>query len=284
MLYGLAELTVWVAMVLYAFAEGGATLAGIVAVVELIPAALLSPVIVSRVDHLSRGTALVMAQGAVALSALMTTLALLADAPLPLVVASATVTLTAIAVVRPLYFASLPQLADTPSALVSANSLSSFSDGLSYFIGPIVAGVGTQLVGTWFVFLIATVLAAVATLLCRGLGLVAPPPPDDGSAPSWVTAVTGLGALWGEWGALALLLVMATRFVIGGALDILGIAFSRTSSALGRPAPDSSSAPSASAALSAPSSPGRSPCDDDSRPWSASAGCCRGSASRPSPS
>ena len=226
MLYGLAELTVWVAMVLYAFAEGGATLAGIVAVVELIPAALLSPVIVSRVDHLSRGTALVMAQAAVAVSALLTTLALLADAPLPLVVASATVTLTAIAVVRPLYFASLPQLADTPSALVSANSLSSFSDGLSYFLGPIVAGVGTQLVGTWFVFLIATLLAAVATLLCRGLGLVAPPPPDDGSAPSWLTAVTSLGALWGEWGALALLLVMATRFVIGGALDILGIAFS----------------------------------------------------------
>lgn len=225
-LYGLVELSIWVAMVLYAFAEGGATLAGIVAVVELVPAALISPVIVSRVDHLSRGTALLLAQGSVAVSALATTAALLADAPFALVVACATVTLTGIAVVRPLYFASLPQLADTPSALVSANSLSSVSDGLSYFLGPIVAGIGTQLVGTWFVFLISTVLAAVATLLCRGLGLVAPPPPSDGSAPTWRTAVTGLGALWGEWGALALLLVMATRFVIGGALDILGIAFS----------------------------------------------------------
>lgn len=225
-LYGLAELSVWVAMVLYAFAKGGAALAGIVAVVELVPAALLSPVIVSRMDHLSRGTALILAQGAVALSALLTTLALLADAALPVVVALATVTLTAIAVVRPLYFASLPQLADTPSALVSANSLSSVSDGLSYFLGPIVAGIGTQLVGTWFVFLFATVLAVLATVLCRGLGLVAPPPPDDGPAPTWLTAVRSLGALWGEWGAIALLLVMATRFVIGGALDILGIAFS----------------------------------------------------------
>jgi hypothetical protein len=225
-LYGLVELSIWVAMVLYAYAKGGAALAGIVAVVELVPAALISPVIVSRADHVSRGTALVLAQGSVAVTALVTTVALLADAPVPLVVASATLTLTAVAVVRPLYFASLPQLAETPAALVSANSLSSVSDGLSYFVGPIIAGVGTQLVGTWFVFLVATVLALIATVLCRGLGLVAPAPPADGSGATWLSAVRGLGALWGEWGALALLLVMATRFVIGGALDILGIAFS----------------------------------------------------------
>ena len=175
-------------MVLYAYAEGGATLAGIVAVVELVPAALLSPVIVSRVDQLSRGTALVMAQGAVALTALMTTLALLAGAPLPLVVASATVD-THRDRRRPTAVLRLPAAARRDaSALVSANSLSSVSDGLSYFLGPIVAGVGTQLVGTWFVFLIATLLAAVATLLCRGLGLVAPPPPSDGSATTGVTA------------------------------------------------------------------------------------------------
>lgn len=225
-LYGLVEMSVWVAMVLYAYAEGGASLAGIVAVVELVPAALLSPIIVSRADQLSRGTALVLAQGAVAVTSLGTTAALLADAPFWLVVAGATATLTAIAVVRPLYFASLPQLAETPAALVSANSLSSVSDGLSYFVGPIVAGIGTQVVGTWFVFLLATMLAAVATLLCRGLGLAAPAAPADGSATTWLTAVKGLGDLWGEWGALALLLVMATRFVIGGALDILGISFS----------------------------------------------------------
>jgi hypothetical protein len=227
-LYGLVEMTVWVGMVLYAFDTGGAPLAGLVAVVELVPAALLSPVIVTRVEGLSRGTALGVAQGAVAAASLSTMTLLLMHAPVGIVVVAATITLTAIAVVRPLYFASLPQLAETPAALVSANSLSSVSEGVSYFLAPVIAGFGTQLAGTWFVFAIASILATTAAVLCVRLGLRAPASSSatDGNEMSWRRAFTSLGSLWGEWGALALLLVMATRFVIGGALDILGISFS----------------------------------------------------------
>jgi MFS family permease len=225
-LYGIVEMTVWVGMVLYAFDEGGAPLAGLVAVVELVPAALVSPIIVSRIDHLSRGTTLLLSQAAVALCSLLTLLALLAQAPVAVVVAAATITLTAVAVVRPLYFAALPQLADGPAALVSANSLSSVTEGVSYFLGPVLAGVATQISGTWLVFLCSTVLAGVAALLCLRLGLRAAGPRADGTDVSWLDAIRNLGSLWGEWGVLALLLVMATRFMIGGALDILGISYS----------------------------------------------------------
>jgi MFS family permease len=83
-----------------------------------------------------------------------------------------------------------------------------------------------QLTGTWLVFAIATALACLAAALCLRLRLAAPAVSADEDARSWRQAIAGLGALWGEWGAIALLLVMATRFVIGGALDILGISFS----------------------------------------------------------
>ena len=35
-----------------------------------------------------------------------------------------------------------------------------------------------------------------------------------------------MGTLWRDWGALALLLVLTTRFVLGGATDVLGVAYS----------------------------------------------------------
>ena len=225
-LYAVVEVLVWVATVLYAFAEGGAPLAGLVAVAQLVPAAVLSPVIVSRIEHLPRGAALAGAQAAVALASLATTAALLANLPVPVVIVTTTIMCTAIAVVRPLYFASLPQLADSPTALVSANSLSSVADGASFFLGPVLAGIGTEAVGTWFVFAGATVFAVLATVLSLGLGLSAPASETTGGASSWLDAVRSLGTLWGEWGALALLAAMATRFVVGGALDILGVSFS----------------------------------------------------------
>ena len=59
------------------------------------------------------------------------------------------------------------------------------------------------------------------------LRFVAPPADDDEPA-GLRAAVEGLIALRGDWGSLALLLVLATTFVLAGALDVLGVAFADT--------------------------------------------------------
>jgi predicted MFS family arabinose efflux permease len=228
-LYGLVELSCWFAIILYAFARGGPQLAGLVAVAQVVPAAFVAPVLSGYAERLPRGTALVMGYGSIAIITAITSLALLADAPTAVIVLLATVNTTAIAVVRPIHFAALPQLSRGPEELVSANALATIADGLALFAGPIAAGLLTQAVGTWLVFFCACLIAGAATALCLRLGLTSATREEieeEEEAPEWRAAIDGLSSLWGDWAALALLAIMATKFVVAGASDVLGVTFS----------------------------------------------------------
>lgn len=225
-LYDLVDIAIWIAIILYAYDKGGVELAGIVAVVQLIPAAFIGPALVGLGDRLPRGTSVLLSHAGVAAATVATTVAILASAPVAVVVTCSALATIAVAVVRPFHFASLPMLARTPEDLVSANSLASVADGFTLFVGPIAAGVGAALVGPVLVFCVASVLAIGATLLCLGIRLGPAAPFDDTPTASWRTAFSGLGSLWRDWAALALLLVLTTRFVLGGGTEILGVAYS----------------------------------------------------------
>lgn len=225
-IYDLVDIAIWIAIIFYAYDVGGVSLVGIVAVVQLIPAAFLGPALVGLGDRLPRGTALVLSHGGVAVATFATTIAILTSAPVPVVVTCSALSTIAVAVVRPFHFASIPMMSRTPKDLVSANSLSSMADGFSLFLGPVAAGIGAALVGPALVLSVSSVLAVIATLMCVGLRLGPAAPFEDSGTPSWRGAFSGLGALWRDWGALALLLVLTTRFVLGGATDVLGVAYS----------------------------------------------------------
>ena len=234
-LFDLVEIAIWLAIILYAFDEGGAPLAGLVGVLQLLPAVVLAPPLASIGDRLPRGTALALAHAGVAVTVVLTLVALLAEAPVAVVITASATTTIALAVVRPIHFAALPQLASTPDELVSANSLSSVADGVAYFAGPILAGFGAAIAGPWLVFAGASVAALTATLLCLRLGLPAPAPTERGDkTEGFRAALAGLQTMWGDWAALALLLVLTTRFVIGGAMDVLGVSFSTSVLGLGQ--------------------------------------------------
>lgn len=222
--YGFIEFFAWLVIVLWCFDRGGASLAGAAAVVQLIPAALLGPALAGIGDRLPRGTALALAHGLVVVCAVLTWAALAADASTVLVIAAATTLTTMIAVVRPIHFAALPQLASAPAQLVSANSLSAVLDGTSRFVGPVVAGVLVAGVGASAAMAVAAAVAALPPLLCLRLGLNAPAEPEEEES-GLRAALGGVIALWRDWASLALLFVLAIDFVVTGALDILGVAY-----------------------------------------------------------
>lgn len=232
-LYDMVEIAIWLAVILYAFALGGPGLVGLAAVVQLVPAALLAPALAGIGDRISRGTALALAHGAVAIATLATTLALLADASVAVVIACSTCATIAIAVVRPIHFATLPQLAGSPERLVSANALSSVADGIAFLVGPLVAGFGVQFAGAWLVLAVASGATVTAAGLCVRLRLPAPVREADEISAGWRSAFAGLAALRRETAALVLLLVLATKFVIYGSLDVLGISFAEDVLGLG---------------------------------------------------
>ena len=223
-LYDFIEFFAWLVVVLWAFERGGASLAGLAAVIQLVPAALLGPALAGIGDRLPRGTALALAHGLVGVCTLLTWAALAADASTVVVVAASTSLTTVIAVVRPIHFAALPQLASAPAQLVSANSLSSVLDGTSRFVGPVVAGVLVASGGATTAMAVAVVIALVPPLLCLRLGLAAAPEPEEEES-GLRAALGGVLALWRDWASLALLLVLAIDFVVTGALDILGVAY-----------------------------------------------------------
>ncbi len=224
--YNFVELACWIGIVLWAYNVGGAALAGTSAVVQLIPSALLAPALASIGDRISRGMALVLAHGAVAVATLITWIALVYDAPPWLVIAASTTITTTVAVVRPIHYAALPQLARGADELVSGNALSSAGEQLALFLGPVVAGIVVQVSGPELVLAVSFVASVIGTVLC--LRLRTGPPdleaePDGGSLRA---AFEGLLALKGDRASIALLLAMALTFVIGGSIDILGVAFS----------------------------------------------------------
>ena len=225
-LYGLVEFSIWIAILLYAYGIGGASLAGIAGVVQLVPAIVVVPVLAGIGDRMPRGQALMAAHAFVAVSTVITGTLLVISAPSGVVIAGSAVCTTAVALVRPLHFAALPQLAVRPADLVSANALSSALDGVGLFVGPVLAGIVAQFAGPWLVFGIAAVLSTAATLLCLRLNLAAPPAQELDAVSDLRAAMAGLVTLWRDWGSLALLLVMGAKFVLDGALEVLGVSFS----------------------------------------------------------
>lgn len=156
----------------------------------------------------------------------VTWVALVVDAPVWVVIAASTAITTTVAIVRPIHYASLPQLARSADELVSGNALSSAGEQLAFFLGPVVAGVLVEISGPAVVLAATVVASLLGTVLCVRLRLGPPDleaEPDGGSLRA---AFEGLRALRGDRASLALLLAMASTFVVGGALDVLGVAYS----------------------------------------------------------
>ena len=218
--------SVWVAVILYAFGQGGAVLAAIASVAQLVPAAVLSPSLARIEDRVPRGRALVLLYLGVAAGCAITLGALLLQLAPAVVIGTAVLLMVVTSAVRPVHFGVLPELSSAPEELVSANALSAAGDGFAEFLGPAIAGLLVAASGSWVVLLIATVLALLSALLCVGLrtGPLEGTPRQAGREAQ--SEHGGLRAIRGDYAALGLLLVLALDHVFAGALDVLGVSFS----------------------------------------------------------
>jgi len=226
-LYAIVEFAIWLAILIDAYGHGGARLVGFVAVIQLVPAIILVPLLATFADRIARGSALVIAHVCVSLATLLTGILLLAAAPFGLVVAAAAVCTTAVALVRPIHFAALPQLAHRPDELVSANALSSVMDGVGLVVGPIFAGLLSQWVGPWLVFACASLVSCVSALMCTRLNTPTPIRVDHVEAPPTLrTAAAAFVVVSRNWALLALVIIVGAKFVVEGGLDVMSVTYS----------------------------------------------------------
>jgi MFS family permease len=220
-LFMVCEYGLWIAMLVYAYGEGGATAAGLVALAQLIPSAAVGVMAGPLADRTSPVRLLVMGYAAQAAAAVATTAALFSGLPPIFVYAGAVLLSSAIAVVRPTQSALLPALTREVDELTAANVLIGWVESLSI----LAAGVGTGVALTFgtvgHVFGVSAVMLSAAALLVAPLLNLAlnrrGAATDEGRAPAGHV----IAKLWRHRPARLLTTLLGTEYVVIGALDVL---------------------------------------------------------------
>ena len=222
-IFNAAEWAVWLAMLVYAFTIGGTTTAGLVALLQLIPAALVAPLASVVGDRLRRDHALALGYATQSIVMGATAIALWSDAPPWMVFVLAIATSCSITLTRPVHNAILPELAETPEELTASNAASSTLEGLAIFVGPVLNGVLIGIDGPWLVFAVMSAASVISALVTVHLPLreVDGAEREDDPERLIADAREGFAQLRREPGALMLSLLVGAQFVVIGALDVL---------------------------------------------------------------
>jgi MFS family permease len=221
-LFSAAEYGVWIAMLVYAYGQGGATTAGVVAVAQLVPAALVAAPAAGFADRHGARRVLVAGYVLQALAMAATAAVLLGGGPPLAAYALAAAAASAVTLTRPAQGALLPALAATPDELTAANVVTGWVESASMLAGPALAGALLALAGPGLVFAVFAGSAAVSAALAAGLRA----PAALAAGGGWDGAggvVDGLRTLARERAAALVVTVLAAQFVVIGGLDVLAV-------------------------------------------------------------
>ena len=220
-LFNAEEYAIWLAITLFAFDIGGATTAGVVAIAQLVPAALIAPFAAVLGDRIRRDRALALGYAIQAGAALACGFALAFGPPM-VVYATAILSSCAITLTRPVHNALLPDLSASTSELTAANSVSGTVEGLGTMVGPLLTSLLVVSSGLAAVLFLFVPLLLVAAALTVRLELRAVPLHDDDVHPGIVHAVAeGARVLRDDHPAAAVALLGGAQFFILGVRDIL---------------------------------------------------------------
>jgi MFS family permease len=219
LMFTLTEYAVWIAMLVFAYRRGGTAVAGLVAVAQLVPAALVAPVVAAAADR--RSPVVLLAGGYLAQATAMAATAVAVGAGAPLAAyAGAVVAATAVTSTRPAQSALIPSVAATPDQLTAANVVVGWMEAAGVAAAGLLAGVLISLAGVGSVFAVCAGLGLLAALLVVGLRVV-----PLAAEPGTVESAAGIGdglRLAVRQPRLRLMLTLLTAdAVVIGALDLL---------------------------------------------------------------
>jgi predicted MFS family arabinose efflux permease len=229
--FSMAEHATWIAILVFAYGQGGATASGLVAVAMLVPAAVAAPFAATLADRLPRQRVVVAAYAVQAVAMVATAAALVGGAPVLIAYATAVVASTSIVLTRPAQGALLPHLAGNPAELTASNVLVSAIEGVAILVGPASAGIIMAVSGPGMVFAIFGALLALSALLMIGLHDRDPMPAGPASMRAELDAVAdtesalleGFRTLAAQRAPRLVVLVIASAWVLWGAIDIFTV-------------------------------------------------------------
>lgn len=175
-----AEWAVTVVLAVYAYERGGATEVGVVALVRVLPAAVVAPLASQYADRWPRERVLVGVSVVRSVSIALAGWAVFVDGPALGVYALVTLSSAAAVLFRPVHSALLPSLCNTPPELAGANVVRGMLDSAATLAGPALSAVLLATGGPAQVLLVAAVASAWAAVLMARVHPEPTPLVDDG--------------------------------------------------------------------------------------------------------
>jgi MFS family permease len=219
--FNMAEYGVWVSVLVYAYERSGVTVAAVIAVAQLLPAAVFAPLAARTADR--RGGAVALRAGYWLQAGLLaiTSSLLLAGAPAALAYAGAILAASAVTITRPAQASLLPVLVRDHDELTAVNVLSGWVENLSVLAGPALAGLMITVGGPGTALAAFAALVTGSALAVTGHGLRQPRQlaPSDAEQP--VTFRGGLQALRDDHDLVALVLLLGAQYLVIGVLDVV---------------------------------------------------------------
>ncbi len=219
-LFILTEYSVWIAMLVFAYSHGGATIAGLVAVAQLVPAAVLAPVAAAVADR--RSPVVLLAGGYLVQAAAMaaTAAAVIAGAPAA-AYAAAVVAAAAVTTTRPAQSTLIPSVCVTPDQLTAANVVVGWLEAAGITTAGLLVGVLISLGGVGSVFAVCAGLGAVAAVLVATLRVASLGSSSEGAPALLADFGEGLRLMAGRPRLRLMLALLTAEAAVSGALDLL---------------------------------------------------------------
>ena len=212
-----------VALSVYAYDQGGPGAVGLVWVIRLVPAALLSPVLATFADRYRRERVMVTAD-AIRAALMGLAAALIATGAPAYTVYATTIVATVVGVVfRPAQAALLPRLARDPAELTAANVASSTIESVASFLGPALGGLLLATTGPEVVFAVNGASFVWSAVLVLGIRATTPgEPASEQARKSFLRELGGgVAAIAGERRVALVTGLYAVQTLVAGATNVL---------------------------------------------------------------
>ena len=226
--FTISEWAAFIALIVYAYQDGGSVRVGLVSLLWMIPAAVVAPMASVLGDRHRRERVLLLGHGLLAATMTVAAIALLTDAPSPLVYLTGTAAGWSMTLIRPTHASLLPRLARTPEELSSAYAGSGLIESASALVGPLLAGTlmavagGTS--GPGIVDAVLAGMLAIGTVSVATIRIRTEPAHEAGTSGVGVVAkeaVAGIRAVVRDRRPRLLVLMMGLALVELGFVDVL---------------------------------------------------------------
>ncbi len=223
--FAITEQGCWLAILLFAYDRGGVSEVGWVAVLLLVPTALVAPLIAASSDFLPRHRVLSAGYALIAIASVATGAAMLTHAPVAVVYGLAVTFSIMLTFAGPATASIIPTAATTANELTAANTAAGATETAGRLVGPLLAGAILTIASPGAVVAWIGVLMGVGALATIGRSVdtnqFSQRHADDPERRSAVVELTaGIRLLMSDAQVRTLTGAIATTSWIAGALDV----------------------------------------------------------------